>query len=678
MEPRQNPNVQVDPFSRRWQRLVDRALDGAVVPFLGSGISLGSSNPSEPDVTPALWWMKERLTRLLVERVLELISRGQWADVRAVVGALGLHKPNLPLWPGAGPELECVDPHTVQVELNKRCNGDSIAFDRLAEVVRALRGSIEPVRAIRVDALDGLLPLASHRMLARLAREGLVTEIITTNWDAAIEDAWLDSFGERPPPWGSDDQPEALATILDLEDYRRHGSRMADDERRPVLHLYKINGCARRWKRVLSSSCGRPSRLETEANRVILTESQLHDFRKEDWARELLRDRTRRSALVFSGFGSDEAQIRYTVVALMEEFTRRAREDSEPARRRSNVWEEDNAVFVQAFDPALSYSQVQMLWAFWASTGEARPPLASWDLADVNQFNAQDLDGFAPGCSTSRAGLSADLFWTRLYQAVIGRLAVRRLTTDGWTRWLREAGLPPGAVCDQLLRWLYPPADPVRWRFGRLYRIWDEDPGSEAPAALRVMRWLANMQGLEDLTPQVQVGEARRRDWYQPLCERDLLVGLLLALHGIWRSWAARADLDQWLDEIRPTRLGLRVPVPGARDGELAAVWLVAEEYAPPSRLDSPDDLQVNGQVRVIVVPSLRAGPDPRAVCLEGPGDVVRRLSVRRIATAALEDVLPDLIRPSAAEGSRPPALAFARAQRSSRRARLRELPQEV
>ncbi len=51
---------------------------------------------------------------------------------------------------------------------------------------------------------------------------------------------------------------------------------------------------------------------------IILTERQLQNWRENKWARDLFRVRCRTRSILFSGFGSQEPQIRHTVLQVKE------------------------------------------------------------------------------------------------------------------------------------------------------------------------------------------------------------------------------------------------------------------------------------------------------------------------------------------------------------------------
>ncbi|MEZ5584388.1 MAG: SIR2 family protein [Candidatus Competibacteraceae bacterium] len=195
----------------------------------------------------------------------------------------------------------------------------------------------------------------------------MITEMITTNYDCCIEHAFNRSFG----CWEASEDREELAVIRNLHQYRLHGGRRHTESspHRPILHLYKINGCAREYQDYLKGiSCIHKagSYVKPEiAQRIILTERQLQTFRNENWARDLFKDRSRTHSLLFCGFGSDEPQVRHTALNLMDEFRNIPCFDHEEVTPEE-IAELPNAPFIAAYERP-SFIQIQLLGSFmWA------------------------------------------------------------------------------------------------------------------------------------------------------------------------------------------------------------------------------------------------------------------------------------------------------------------------
>ena len=158
-----------------------------------------------------------------------------------------------------------------------------------------------------------------------------------------------------------------------------------------------------------------------------------------------MRSRT----LLFSGFGSDEPQVRHTVLQLMDELSRDGHNAPAP----------EHELFVIAYSATLSFSQQQILRAFSVARG-----LNGTNIEDAIQersltgrsaryFNIEDAG--RPGQSE----LPADHFWCALFEAAIGRLIAERYTKPGFAlhSWLSLHSPAPLAVLASLLIWLFPP-----------------------------------------------------------------------------------------------------------------------------------------------------------------------------------------------------------------------------
>lgn len=110
-------------------------------------------------------------------------------------------------------------------------NGD---FARLAEVLAWLDQSAEQICGeLQIKSWADIAPTRAHRYLALLACEGLITDIVTTNYDCGLETAWRQARGLGPKAWSAIASPEDL-------------SRPRPRQGNAHLNVYKINGCARR------------------------------------------------------------------------------------------------------------------------------------------------------------------------------------------------------------------------------------------------------------------------------------------------------------------------------------------------------------------------------------------------------------------------------------------------
>lgn len=254
-------------------------------------------------------------------------------------------------------------------------------FNRVAEALQWQRGAAALCDELGIADWANAAPTRAHRYLALLAWEGLVTEVITTNYDCGLDKAWLQA-GPAPDGW------RAIATAEDLSQPRpRWGNA--------CLRLYKINGCAARLRDA-------PLGLrEQRADEILLTDLQLQQFGKRRWAGDLLRVLLRDHEVMLSGFGSEEPQVWHLVMDILGEF---AEKEKRPNPNARFLW-------VATYKDRILFPLLQAL------NGEnrvrERPPLR-FD----NVFSADDRAFFDGGCTD---GLDAGDFWRRVWLEAIRR-----------------------------------------------------------------------------------------------------------------------------------------------------------------------------------------------------------------------------------------------------------------
>jgi len=185
-------------------------------------------------------------------------------------------------------------------------------FAKLAEVLYWQTGNaIKVCETLGIKGWTEKTPTRAHRYLALLACEGLITEVVTTNWDCCLETAWRQARGLRDDAW----QPITCAEEL---------SRPGGPNERHHLRLYKINGCAgrlrRKWDEAAQAKRDKKRKKAEAAEEIMVTERQLQQFGKRRWAGDLVKVLLRSRQIVFSGFGSDEPQIWHVVQDILEEF----------------------------------------------------------------------------------------------------------------------------------------------------------------------------------------------------------------------------------------------------------------------------------------------------------------------------------------------------------------------
>lgn len=256
---------------------------------------------------------------------------------------------------------------------------DCTEFARLAEAIYWRYGSAVLCEKLDIAAWSEVEPTRAHRYLALLAGEGLVTDIVTTNYDCGLEIAWRQVTGN-----------ETYTAIHNVEGLTRPRERGMD------LRVYKINGCAQ----VLKEAGGSGER-EKAAEAILLTDRQIQQFGKRRWAHDLLRVLLRERQIVFSGFGSDEPQIWHVVMDIFEELSLVVREGG-------------RFVWACGHDDQISFHILQALVAENEARGRkdaAGRPKIEFD----NVFSSHDARYF--DCPDDR--LDAGAFWRRVWLEAI-------------------------------------------------------------------------------------------------------------------------------------------------------------------------------------------------------------------------------------------------------------------
>ena len=268
----------------------------------------------------------------------------------------------------------------------KSSKKQKLGLAEACEYFASINGSFAKLvhRVLKIPKFRKLLPTQAHRYIAFLAREGLIEEVFTTNYDCCMERAYKQSFPGEPEA--------SVNQIHDGRTYRQQVGRRPwfrwQTREYPRLTVYKLNGCAN------AITIG--AKIDT----ILLTERQLQDWRERQWARDVFRDRLRSRSIIFSGFGSPEPQIRHTVVQILEEMSSGTSDNASGGEVR--------APYVVCYDPVKepTFHQWQIANAFCQSDGNTNG-------LSVNDLLVIPLDNKC---------FSADQFWENIYHQVVVEL----------------------------------------------------------------------------------------------------------------------------------------------------------------------------------------------------------------------------------------------------------------
>ena len=598
-------------FWLRWDRFVDHLLGGSVVPIAGAGLSLRCVARDRPDVVPDVKAMKRAMGKKLVLLRRKLRDREQ---LRAELGVASLDE-------GAF---------------------EACALDKLAEVLSWYTVREDVVKAANIHEFHLLAPGAAHHALVRLAREGLIAELITTNYDLCFEKAFRqslppeDRLNDRHGVDGRGFKGWHPVVIRSAAEARERRWRKVDPHRRPALHLYKINGCAERFNaRVEKPDTRHPS----PGDEIVLSEAQLQTFGWRTWARDYFRDRARSAHLITTGFGADEPQVRYTFHEITAELAEHEPDPSSPGS--GNRWELGNAPWVQAWEPYPSYAQAHLLRAWISGGRRAAGGPAALDLPNANFFGGADATWLV---DNGPGRLDGGVFWRAAHAAAWLRLAQLESRPQG-RLYLWLEGVRPGLSGwgQQLMNWLRPtasarpeqPKDARARRLGRSPGLLGSDTAEHPHGELA--DWVE------------AIFDPRRRSTRDPDTNihapypalHDDPLTPLLTLLAVWLL----ADR-----EISPTDAAVG-PAPAVKatpeglwirtDPHHAVLALADDEVV---KLPSRDDLPPN--VLVILLPRRTARARPR--CTNPPEletgppkqETVRRPSLSRISYLPMEDLV--------------------------------------
>jgi hypothetical protein len=233
---------------------------------------------------------------------------------------------------------------------------------------------------------DGLIR-DRHRVLARLAREGLCPLLITTNYDLLLEGAFrLTGFdvpafredeteGTDEAAQGGSARPSStydrLYRVGAPSDFINRGAAY-----RSAL-LVKIHGCADRYRR----EHARAAQGSTDTTRwwhylpsIVFTYREIQNWRKDSWSRDLVTTLLRTRTMVLCGYSGADPVVHDTFRTVYEEI----RGQSDLATKSPSVPRRVRAYFTGSA-AAREFHGLEILRAASRAAGSDSPPLTDHD-----------------------------------------------------------------------------------------------------------------------------------------------------------------------------------------------------------------------------------------------------------------------------------------------------------
>lgn len=364
---------------------VDRILRRRCVPVAGAGISMSSVSPGSQNVHNVNWMVNALKKELFKFR----LARYKAYDHGAICTCRCSY------------ELESLG-HKITDETSKGgcffCDITKAASANqlgcLSELYLWEFGSLNDaykglVELLKIDQYRDLCPTPAHYYIAKLSLEGLINEVMTTNYDCNFEKAYIELSG------GSNSD-----VISCLDDYRKKGAEIGDVNFNR-LKIFKVNGCA---ERLIDTT------FEKRYESILLTERQLQKWRNRQWAADVFRDRLRSKSLMFVGFGSDEPQVHHTLQTVLDEYT------DELENNNQDVLETHSAPIVAVYGAYPTFHQQQIVNTY--ALRHKKPP----QDGDKLIIRHPDPD--------REQNLTADELWKSIYERVARTLIVEALKTS--------------------------------------------------------------------------------------------------------------------------------------------------------------------------------------------------------------------------------------------------------
>ncbi len=219
---------------------------------------------------------------------------------------------------------------TTDAERGKALFLDTMGFAN--PEIMAGRPSAQDLDAVADSYRGRLRP--RHHALARLAREGLLPCVVTTNYDLLLEGAYrLAGFRDRAQI--SSTTVEALPATA-VPSYSRIAGAVqffAGGESYRTALLLKIHGCAENYAKARSQTRERQPLVDrawaSYLPALVFTYREIQTWRADAWSRDLLRTLLRTNTLALCGYSTADPVMHSTFREVYEEMSHLAEPRSE-------------------------------------------------------------------------------------------------------------------------------------------------------------------------------------------------------------------------------------------------------------------------------------------------------------------------------------------------------------
>jgi hypothetical protein len=210
-----------------------------------------------------------------------------------------------------------------------------------------------------------------HRVILRLAREGLAPLILTTNFDLLLEGAGRAAGFEIEDPKQTDPaKPPAsydrLLVIAGPTEFFKRGTAYR------AAALLKIHGCVHNYREAWKS----PETLERYLPSMVFTFREIQNWRRDSWSRDLVSTLLRTRSILLCGYSGADPVVHDTFRNVYEEIlANRPPKQPSGGSGKEMMDAEDTRAFFTGPAGKAEFAGLEILRAGSRAAGIEEPPL---------------------------------------------------------------------------------------------------------------------------------------------------------------------------------------------------------------------------------------------------------------------------------------------------------------